>query len=614
MKKMRLNLFFASALIALTASAQEQNDATFSGSMLYGFCTTAYSSNTFGTGTTAGEAMQLTESAIKYFTGCKITAVAVANGAQADNSTATTMPITVFIADKLDGEYTTTVSGEMDLTKPLEYKEYALETPIEITPGMSPIFAGFTVVCDNSVGYPLVTDGQAPASGTAGDWIGRINDGKWVWEQIGAYVGSGCVRLKIEGSRLPANNVAILESHIPTYAAPGSTANVGLYLRNDAGNPVSSVTVSYTVNGTEGSTVVDIPSPLIYNEYTAMPVIAKINVPETEGADLPFEIDITGINATNAANNAVAADRQANGTYLSLTNGYDKAMVVEIGTGTWCGWCPMGFDGVSKMREAYPDGRFIPIAVHINDGMSESSYSRFSTEYAHGNAPMCVINRNTTMYGTQNPTFRFLNTVYPEVIAEPAAVNPQITNVTLNAETKRLTVDASAEFALSTEGEYAFAYVLTESNVGPYQQHNYYSPEIKEQSGAGALEWWDEQPEYVNVLFGDVARQIYSFYGVKNSLPEAIEKGKTYTHSASLQTNLVDNIENCDITLMITNRKSGRIENAVRVPYSKFSSIESVEADVNSAADNVFYDIQGRRVANPSAGHIYIVNGKKIRL
>ncbi len=613
MKKMRLNLFLASAMIALSASAQEQNDATFSGSMLYGFCTTAYSANTFGAGTTAGEAMQLTESAIKYFAGCKITAIAVANGAQADNSTATSMPITVFLADELNGEYSTTISGEMDLTKPLEYKEYALETPIEITAGMKPFYAGFTVVCDNTVGYPLVTDGQAPAAGTSGDWIGQVIDGKWEWAQIGAYTGSGCVRLKIEGTRLPANNVAVIESHIPTYAAPGSEANVGLYLRNDAGNTVSSVTVSYNVNGTEGSTVVDIPKPLIYNDFTISPVIAKIKVPEAEGADLPFSIDITGVNA-NASNHAAAADRQAAGHYLSLAKGFDKAMVVEIGTGTWCGWCPMGFDAISKMREAYPDGRFIPIAVHINDGMSESSYSRFSTEYAGGSAPMCVINRNTMMYGTQNPTFRFFNAVYPEVTAEPAAVKPEITNVTLNAETKRLTVDATAEFALSTEGEYAFAYVLTENNVGPDQQRNDYSPEVKEQSGAGALDWWDQQPEYVDVLFGDVARQIYSFYGVKNSLPASIEKGKTYTHSASLQTNLVDNIENCDITLMITNRKTGLIENAVRVPYSKFSSIESVEADVNSAADNVIYDLQGRRVANPSAGHIYIVNGNKIRL
>lgn len=41
-------------------------------------------------------------------------------------------------------------------------------------------------------------------------------------------------------------------------------------------------------------------------------------------------------------------------------------------------------------------------------------------------------------------------------------------------------------------------------------------------------------------------------------------------------------------------------------------AIESVEADPTAEADDTLYDLEGRRVTQPTAGHIYIRGGKKI--
>lgn len=606
---MKLKTLLAMAAVSLTALAgrADGSTATFNGSMLYGYCTTAYSANTFPTGTLTGEAMQMNASALRYFQGCKITAIAVANGALADNATSTTLPIDLFVTPTLGGEATQTMVGEMDLTKTFEYTEYALPEPIEIYANMDPFYVGFTVRCDQAVGFPIVTDGRYDETAGPGDWIGLASgegeDLSWEWEQARAMAGMCCVRVKIEGPRLPANDVSIIDGHIPTFAAPGSENQISLYLRNDAGNTVENVQIEYVVNGGEPqTTTLNLPRPLLYNDMTTQPVGFNITMPDAEGADLPLSVKVTGVNGE--PNGCKVAQCSEEGTYLSLRSGFEKNMVAEVTTGTWCGWCPIGMNGISKMLETYPEGRFIPIAVHLSDEMSEQSYNKLATTLTGQSAPTCVVNRNMETYGVQTPSFEYFSAIYPEIIATPALARPTVKSMTYDAAKKRLNVEADVEFAIDTEGEYALAFVITENEVGPYVQHNYYSPEKREEYGAGELEGWSDRPYEVEMTFNEVARYIYSFLGIKNSLPAQLKAGETYSYSAAVPTNLVSNLENASVTVLVTNRKSGRIENAVRVPYADQSSIDAVEAVPSERVE--YYDLQGRRVAAPAAGRIYI--------
>lgn len=601
---MKLTKLLAIAAASIASIPGLSAQTTFSGSMLYGYCTTAYSSLTFNEGNTGGVAMQMNESALRYFRGCKITAIAVANGTLAAGSVTSTMPIELFVTEVFNEDALQSYSGEMDLSQPFQYKEYVLPEPITITESMQPVMFGYKVVCNPAVGNPIVTDGQADQSAGPGDWIGlKTPESDWAWEQLRNQFGMPCVRVKIEGSALPANDVAILESHLPTYAAPNGKGTVGLYVRNDAGNPVSSIDVAYSVNGgEEQSLTVNLPSPLIYNDYTVAPLVFDLPMADAEGNDLPVSIDIARVNG--AANNAAAADRQRSTTYLSLASGYDRAMVAEVATATWCGWCPRGIAGVSKMAAAHADdGRFIPIAAHYNDVLTVQSYDQFfGDNYTGGSTPSCMINRNKETFGTQDPSQSFLESAFAEVTATPALCSVAVTGVEFNANAKTVKINAEAEFAIGVEGEYGFAYVITENGVGPYDQTNYFSPSLE---NGFVLEWWDEQPNPVSVTYDAVARNIYPFRGLKGSLPAEIEARKTYSHSASVQTNLVGDMSNCNIIVMVVNRTSTRIENAVSVPYSKFSSIHEVDAAAGSAQAE-YFDLQGRRVAEPQIGKIYI--------
>ena len=63
-------------------------------------------------------------------------------------------------------------------------------------------------------------------------------------------------------------------------------------------------------------------------------------------------------------------------------------VVIEEGTGQWCGYCPMGILSFEYLKEIYPD-QFIGIAVHNNDNMMVDEYdaglhfSQFPLGYAN---------------------------------------------------------------------------------------------------------------------------------------------------------------------------------------------------------------------------------------
>lgn len=594
------------AAFALCVSAQ----TTFSGSTLYGYCTNATIATGLNVKATMGVAMQLNQTTINRFSGCKITAIAIANG-KSDDPSVMSVPLSLFVGETLADDPIQTFTGEMDLTQPMAYKEYALTEPITITKETPELFFGYSVDCEPTKYNPLVTDGTVDTSAGPGDYIGQVRNGAWVWQQMRQQVGMPCIRIKIEGEDLIANAVSIIEHHLPTYAAPGSNLQPGIYVRNLAYNTVKSLTVNYSTNGVERSETVTLPSPLLYNDY-AGPLAFTMEFGTEEGNDLPVSVEISGLNG-DAANNATANTRTAAGTFLCLAEGYDKAMVVEEATATWCGFCPRGLVGMAAMYKAHEnDGRFIPIAAHYNDRLSVQSYSSLFG-YTYGIdylTPNCVVNRNTEQFGAQDPAQDFLEEAYKLVTAEPAVCSVNIKNFTFDAAKRTITVDAEAEFAIPTSGEYGFCYVLTEDNVGPYDQTNYFSPS----AGYGAsLEWWDTQSNPVEGVYYDhIARYIYPFLGLKGSLPDNIAADTKYSHTASLQTNKVSDINNCNIIVMVVNRASKRIENAVMKHYSDGASIEEV-AGRQHRADNEYYDLQGRRVTNPGHG-LYIRNGRKIYL
>lgn len=601
----------AYAALWLAAGALGASAATYDGSILYGYSTTPVGALQFTSTTEAGMAFQFTQSDINYFSGCRITAIAVANGTPAEGSAATEQPITLFTASGFNAmgvaEDMSTFDGTMDLTRPGVYKEYPLPEPIEINEDMAPLWFGMTAVCNPEVAGVLMFDSWSHDVATPGGMVGAANkDGEpIIWTNQTLQFGFGCVRIKIEGKNFPADEVSMLDCQIPDYVTAGTTEPITFYALNEAGNDINSLTVSYRVGSDEAKTeTFEFANPLVYNNYAELQL--NVEIPEKEQNDLLLSFDIKEINGV--ANTAKPDNRTARSYCLAMKsgNGYRRNMVAEIATGTWCGYCPMGFVGVGNMLADHPDGTFIPIAVHVNDQMSTTSYNLFQTNFTGSNAPVLVVNRNTERYGMKNPTYEIMSQMYPAVRATPAMAQLSVDAIDIDAAGKKINVDASVEFAFDfADGNYGLAFVLTEDNVGPYYQNNNYS-----QEGAPEMGEWNFLPQEANVMFNAVARQINLFNGINGTVPASVKAGEVYRAQAPLRTNTVSNPQNCNIIVMLVNRTTGRIENAVTKSVAELPIREITAASTADSAE--LYDLQGRRVVKPVSGRLYISGGKKI--
>ena len=91
-----------------------------------------------------------------------------------------------------------------------------------------------------------------------------------------------------------------------------------------------------------------------------------------------------------------------------------------------------------------------------------------------GGFPASLINRNKGYYGIVDPDFDNFKAAYADIVNRPAVAKVEIDSI----ERKSRTTDiyAKVTFGISEpNATYRLAYVITEDEVGPYNQSNYYS-------------------------------------------------------------------------------------------------------------------------------------------
>lgn len=240
-----------------------------------------------------------------------------------------------------------------------------------------------------------------------------------------------------------------------------------------------------------------------------------------------------------------------------------RMMVVEEGTGTWCGWCPGGIAGLAYMKENYGD-YFIGIGVHASDVMAIPAYSGMFSSY-----PSCKVNRQSGL--TTYPSITDLNNCYKNNFKDKLAqADVFVTAKWQTIERTGIEVTASAKFAQDySNGKFRWAFVLLEHKVGPYAQNNNYS------GGAnGTCGGWENYPKTVSWLYEDVARYISNLNGDPNSVPTAITAGTEYTYTGVVplmdQYNVKENLitikpDDVEVVALLINTSTKQIVNAARV-------------------------------------------------
>lgn len=568
----------------------------------------------------------LTSNLATKYDGCKIKSILIARGQYAEAN-----PVIDIVVSH--GEQGLSEYGYASLTltdnivtmenvaipdgQPCEWMEYELPEPIEIEAGV-PIYAGYKYkvlsIEEDQLSLCVVSDmvynnepnsswmdvlSPNPETGELEDW------GFWSNEMS---AGSNCIRLRIEGDRLPQDDAVITAFDAPSHIEPGQPFDVTMIISNAASAQIESLDVKYGFAGEEqtSTTISDLKiKPGRKSQVKLSPVAGN-----TQGNTI-FSVEITSVNGT--------ADVDPSNNYaevpilnIASDNGFKRNVLVEEGTGTWCGNCPRGLVAMEKMSEKYPDN-FIGVGVHSDDAMAIEAYLPYLNKFINPvGYPYCTLDRAIAM----DPSFNELEPVFNERAAIPAIVKLDITDCVADETTLNFT--ANAEFALTEAStSYAWAFVVTEDNVGPYSQANYYTD--------GSLDGWDHTESVVKMYYNEVATAARTIMGDESALITSTTAGDISSIPVSMS---VAKRDNQSLIAILLDTRSGEVQNAYKhklstVGVGSVAANDSYSLSVSNgtvtllSGENVYiHSLTGVTVANLAAGQscrlskgIYVVSG-----
>lgn len=283
-------------------------------------------------------------------------------------------------------------------------------------------------------------------------------------------------------------------------------------------------------------------------------------------------------------------------------------LVAEECTGAWCGYCVEGNVVFDELSEIYPD-QFFGIAVHYDDLVECSAYlSPLKSAFHISGYPTAVFNRQRAVHPSMlaNYVNEAAVTSTPMFIEISGAIEENI--VSLNTEITAIE---------SVDAKVAVAVAVIEDNVvmEGLWQYNAYSGGSTEMGGYELLGLYVPSAD---LPFQHVARSIDDYNGTDESLISQPVAGESYDYDCKIEVpESVLEVSNIKLIALLLNRDSGEIINAARIAYTdlegaNLNGISSISTDA-LPTDARIYNLQGLPVTNPTPGHIYIQNGKKIR-
>lgn len=556
---------------------------------------TAYRLNNVSTGSEVHFAFRLSEENATVFADDVIKSINIWTGTSTTSQPYknTLTDVTLFILDDLEGEPVYTQEAKLGTAGFTEYK-IDLTEPYKIEAGKE-LYIGYYFKIPNAQQYYLTVDGF-PTTDPDGCFVGLVSNGKVAWDNYADEIGSICLGCTIAGENFPQNNVILTDLSGPTYAQPGETFNY-LFLIQNKGFSASSVEFTYKIGEEAAQSITQtFDTPLTYNQYQILTVPMACN---TEGMDVPMNFTITKVNG--AENNAKNPSITSGINCFEKSKGFPRVSVIEEGTGTWCGWCPRGMVMMEYAAATYPE-KFALVALHANgttaDPMQPTSALNL-IQSLFASFPSAYINRT---YNLENMTTADIDAYVTQYGDQPSAV--EFTELTAGMTGEgSLKADAKVRFAfdITNNNRYRLAYYLTENNVGPYNQTNYYSG-----GSYGAMGGWEKKGSSVRMYYNDVCRYLLGgATGLTNSLPAAIKAQEEIGHTADIPTSTITGAK-FYLTAFIVDNQSGEIVNAKQIEVENpYAGVEDIAIDAN-AVSKKYYNMNGVEVKDPSNG-IFIV-------
>lgn len=544
------------ALAICTAfAAAAQTPAT----LAYGYC--GEPAMSFGVAWQEYTALvEFPDSFTEKFNGSKVVAVEVASpdnfiNPEINNFTS----MTIGFYREMGGEPFRTQPATLS-DKAFTWTRIVLDSPMPVESG-KPFYVGYSGKAPSIDDTCFAVDCKYN-SDNLGLWLGWTDEetGENHWEPYTEWYGNLCLRLVIEGDDLPQDDMTLNGIYAPAYVVTGKPFELTAYVKNNAAGNLSSFTLEYSDGDGIRSTEIAVTPPLSYNQESE--VLIPGIVCDKVGAKVPLTCRVTAVNGNPDGTVTDKSEEQM--TLLSMPEGagYRQNVVFEEGTGTWCGYCPMGIVAFREMAEKHDDGSFIPVAIHGNDPMQSDTYIAVAEKYFSG-YPSVVINRDLNRFGVLQPEPELVDAAYEMSRNIPSLAEMDMTAAYGDESKTSLEVDVTSRFAIDVEGGYTLAFALTENGVGPYMQTNYFAG-----GDEGEMGGFEDMPDPVRMTYDDVARH----YTESESLPSKISAGEEVETQCAVSLASVKGDGGFTLVGMIIDNETGVIVNARMIRSEEITS------------------------------------------
>lgn len=305
---------------------------------------------------------------------------------------------------------------------------------------------------------------------------------------------------------------------------------------------------------------------------------------------------------------------------------YDKMVVVEEGTGTWCGYCPRGTASLEYFSHnaEYKD-RFIGIAVHYAykgsaDPMATNEVSPYSEALNIGQFgfPGARVNRSPNAIDFSKPD------MIPPFFSGDCYTNAKIVSLDYDKQNSAVAVNAEFRVGYDCEKAYNMAVVCAENKVSgtssSYSQHNYFYDKDEDYVISNFGEDWlpyfknfikpaTSLISYKKMTYNHVARSISDFNGEEIAKEWKADEAVAKTVTIDIPMDVL-NVDNLEYVVLMLDPENGQIVGAHKAalfpedePTPPDTLVE--EVDASQVVSSTYFDMQGRRVENPGTG-IYL--------
>jgi len=338
-------------------------------------------------------------------------------------------------------------------------------------------------------------------------------------------------------------DISLDSYQLEKYIKTDGIADLSLTIENNGIETLNSVELNYQVDDNPVQTVLVDNLELTYGNSLITIHDDPISFSEPGKYDIKVWLsNPNGGSDSNTDNDTIA------GHFYVVSSTFEKTVLLEEFTGTWCGWCPDGFVVLENLLETRDD--LIGVCLHSGDIMATAETAEvantFETFYPGASVDRYMLSSDGVILDRGNWES---GVIQRSSMAVPVDVDFALS---YNSVTQEIVIDASAQFSQEMTEDFRFNCYVVEDNIdedgAAYDQQNYFS----QNDNYPVHPYYNEPEVMTDFVHNHVVREMLGgAWGAEGSIPETVTAGETYTHQFTYSIPEDFNAEHISIVVVV---------------------------------------------------------------